>query len=366
MIRLMSRNLETIRPVGNETLQDLLNRHTKPGKLYKKEDHLIRCFSCALHCKIKDGKQGVCRVRFVKDGVLYVPWGYVAGVQVDPIEKKPFFHVLPGSDALSWGMLGCDMHCSYCQNWLTSQTLRDAAAGTLPLKATPEDLVSLALESNSPTLVSTYNEPLITSEWNYDVFKLGKEKGLYAGYVSNGNATEEVLDFLRPVLDFYKIDLKTFNDRNYRALGTTLDKVLQGIQMVKEKGFWLEVVTLVVPGFNDSEEELRKMARFLADVSPEIPWHVTAFHPDYKMTDRSYTPTKTLIKAAEIGKQEGLLFVYAGNIPGGVGKYENTYCPHCNTLLVERYGFYIKKNRIEPPGRCPNCKKTIPGRWFRQ
>ncbi len=242
--------------------------------------------------------------------------------------------------------------------------MRDEAAGTLPLEASPEELVRLAHDSGSKSVVSTYNEPLITSEWSHDVFELAKKEGLYTAYVSNGNVTEQVIEFLQPVLDFYKVDLKTFNDKNYRKLGTRLERVTSGIQLLKEKKFWVEIVTLIIPGFNDSEEELRDMARFLADVDPYMPWHVTAFHPDYKMTDRGWTPVETLLKACQIGKEEGLHYVYAGNAAGQVGKWENTYCHHCGKLLVERHGFRILKNVIERPSRCPECKTTIPGHWF--
>lgn len=365
MIRVMSYRLRPVEHEAGESLGDILRRHVRSGKVYERTPSgRIRCHSCAIRCSIPEGKSGYCRVRFVKDGELLVPWGYVAGLQIDPIEKKPFFHVMPGTDALSFGMLGCDLHCSYCQNWVTSQTLRDEAAGILPLKASPEELVQLAIESDSKTVVSTYNEPLITSEWSHDVFEVAKREGLKTAYVSNGNATEEVLEYLQPVLDFYKVDLKTFRDENYKKLGTRLERVVNGIQLLKQRKFWVEIVTLIVPGFNDSEEELRDMARFLVEVDPYMPWHVTAFHPDYKMTDRGWTPVETLIKACKIGNEEGLHYVYAGNVPGQVGKWENTYCHRCGKLLVERYGFRVRKNVIEPPGRCPECKTTIPGYWF--
>jgi pyruvate formate lyase activating enzyme len=211
-------------------------------------------------------------------------------------------------------------------------------------------------------VVSSYNEPLITTEWAVEIFQHARRAGLLTGYVSNGNATPEVLDHLRPHLDCYKVDLKTMQDKNYRWLGGVLENVLRTIEMVHERGFWVEVVTLVVPGFNDSEEELRQAARFLASVSRDIPWHVTAFHPDYKLTDRGGTPPETLMKAAEIGYEEGLHFVYAGNLPGLVGRYENTYCPGCGALLIERYGFYVRQNRLHE-GRCPDCGRAIPGIW---
>jgi pyruvate formate lyase activating enzyme len=291
-----------------------------------------------------------------------VPAGYVAALQCDPTEKKPFFHVHPGSLALTFGMLGCDLHCSYCQNWITSQALRDPKAIASPIEVSPDQVVHLAKKYRARLIVSSYNEPLITSEWAVEIFKRAKPAGFICGYVSNGNATPQVLDYIKPWVDLYKIDLKAFNDRSYRRLGGVLESVLNTIRMVHERGFWLEIVTLVVPGFNDSEQELRAAAEFIASVSPDIPWHVTAFHKDYKMTDPDNTPAETLIRAAETGYRAGLRFVYAGNLPGRVGPYENTFCPNCKSLLIERYGFRVLKNRIRD-GSCPNCGAKIPGIW---
>ena len=268
-----------------------------------------------------------------------MPFGYVAGgLASDPVEKKPFFHVHPGSDALTFGMLGCDFHCPYCQNWVTSQALREEAAASPILEITPEQIVKAARQNGARLIVSSYNEPLITAEWAVAVFQEAKRAGLACAFVSNGNATSEALDFLRPWIVAYKIDLKGFDDRRYRTLGGTLEHVTEGIRMVRARGLWLEVVTLVVPGFNDSDEELRAMAKFLVSVSSDIPWHVTAFHPDHKMTATPATTARQLIRAAEIGVEEGLHFVYAGNLPGRVGPWENTFCPQCHTALIERAG----------------------------
>ena len=347
------------------TLKDLLSKHTKEGVLYEKlPDKEVRCFSCGHRCLIREGKDGICRIRFNREGILYVPTGYVGALQCDPIEKKPFFHAFPGTDALSFGMLGCDFHCAYCQNWITSQAIRDPNAMAPPQYCTPEELVALAKKYGAPVLASTYNEPLITSEWAVEVFQAAKKAGLKCAYISNGNGTPEVLNYIRPWVDLYKVDLKSFDDQHYRQLGGVLKVVLETIERLKRMGFWLEIVTLVVPGFNDSDEELTQIAKFLASVSPEIPWHVTAFHKDYKMTDPENTSTKTLIRAAEIGKVAGLKFIYAGNIPGQVGRYENTYCPGCETLLIERYGYTILHDQLTPTGGiCPKCKQKIPGLW---
>jgi pyruvate formate lyase activating enzyme len=347
------------------SLKDVLARLTKEGELYEKlPEQRVRCVACGHRCLIPEDRDGVCKVRFNRGGILYVPHGYVAtSLQLDPVEKKPFFHALPGSGALSFGMLGCDFHCGFCQNWITSQTLRNPDAVARPNPVSPEAIVRYAQDYNAPIVTSTYNEPLITSEWAVAVFKLAKARGLKTAYVSNGNATPEVLDYLRPWLDLYKVDLKGFNDKNYRKLGGKLQTILDTIQLLVQKGFWVEVVTLVVPEFNDSDGELRDIARFLAGVSRDIPWHVTAFHPDYKMTDRGWTPPRALMRAAEIGQAEGLNFVYAGNIPGRTGSLENTYCPSCKTLLIERVGFQVRANRVGRDGTCPKCRTRIAGVW---
>jgi pyruvate formate lyase activating enzyme len=345
------------------SLGEHLARLTREGELYEKlPESRVRCFACGHRCLIPPGREGICRVRFNVAGELRVPWGYAAGLQLDPVEKKPFFHALPGAKALSFGMLGCDYHCGYCQNWVTSQALRDPDAKAPPREVSPVEIVSAALDAGARIVTSTYNEPLITSEWAVAVFREAKARGLVCSYVSNGNGTPEVLDYIRPWVSLYKVDLKGFRDRHYRELGGTLERVLWTIRALHEQGFWLEIVTLIVPGFNDSDEELRDIARFLASVSADIPWHVTAFHPDYKMTEPEPTSVATLLRAAEIGRSAGLHFVYAGNLPGHVRNWENSYCPGCNALLVERLGFRVLANRIAD-GSCPVCHRPIPGVW---
>jgi pyruvate formate lyase activating enzyme len=346
-------------------LAEVLSRRTAaaaPELVETLPDGRLRCFACGHRCPIPEGREGVCRVRYNEGGQLRVPWGYVGALQCDPIEKKPFFHALPGSDALSFGMLGCDLHCAYCQNWFTSQSIRDPEAIGQPRDVGAAKLAELAIEAGAPTVVSTYNEPLITSEWAVAVFRESRDRGLYTAYVSNGNGTPQVLDYIRPWIDFYKVDLKSMDDRHYRQLGGVLQNVLDTIRGIHERGIWLEVLTLTIPGFNDSEDELRRAAAFVASVSPDIPWHVTAFHPDYKMNDRGATPVETLLRAAELGTEEGLRYVYAGNLPGRVGEWENTRCPSCRATLIERYGFRVRRNRLRA-GACPDCGTAIPGRW---
>jgi pyruvate formate lyase activating enzyme len=349
-------------PIGS-----VLDQLTVAGELTEKlPDGSIRCNACGHHCLIREGRRGICQVRFNQGGELRVPWGYVAALNADPVEKKPFNHLLPGSIALTFGMLGCDFHCGYCQNWLTSQVLRDPAAdesANFIRRISPQQIVETARRVGAKVIASSYNEPLITSEWAVDVFKLALQAGMKCVYISNGNATPEVLQYVGPYLSGMKIDLKSMQDKNYRQLGGVLKNVLDTIQRVKEMGLWLEVVTLIVPGFNDGTTELWEAARFLAGVSADIPWHVTAFHSDYKMSDTDNTPAKTLLRAAEIGREAGLHYVYAGNLPGKVDEYETTFCPTCNTPLVKRTGYTIHAVTITPQGTCPKCGTAIPGVW---
>src|SRR5438477_3777609 len=303
-------------PGSPSPLGDLLAGQTREGELYEKlPEGRVRCFACGHRCLIPPGRDGICRVRFNEGGTLKVPFGYVGALQVDPVEKKPFFHALPGARALSFGMLGCDYHCGYCQNWLTSQALRDPRAVAPPQEVTASELVALAHAHGARIMTSTYNEPLITSEWAAAVFREARAAGLVCSYVSNGNGTPEVLDYIAPWVSLYKVDLKGFDDRHYRDLGGVLQPVLDTIKGLKQRGIWTEIVTLVVPGFNDSEEELTKIAEFLASVDTNIPWHITAFHEDYKMTSNGNTPVSTLMRAYEHGRRAGLKFIYPGNIP---------------------------------------------------
>jgi len=346
------------------TLGELLARETREGVLYDVlPDGRLRCHACGHYCPLPDGAIGVCQVRFNEGGRLRVPWGYVAGAQCDPIEKKPFFHAYPGALAYSFGMLGCDLHCGYCQNWVTSQALRDPAAVVPPLPTTPEKLVRDALRVRARVIVSTYNEPLVTSEWAVAIFKEAKAAGLTTGFVSNGNGTPEVLEYLRPWVDLYKVDLKSFDDRRYRQLGGRLEPILDTIRRLHAMGIWLEIVTLLIPGFNDSRDELMRLTSFVAGVSPDIPWHVTAFHGDYKMTDPEDTTAEMLRSAADLARGNGLRYVYAGNLPGQVGDLEDTRCASCGDVLVARHGYHIRDYRITPEGRCPSCAIAVPGRW---
>jgi len=351
------------------SLKEMLHQFSAPAAealIEHKADGAIQCFACGHRCLIKPGRDGVCRVRFNEEGTLLVPWGYAAGVACDPVEKKPFFHVLPGSDALTFGMLGCDYHCGYCQNWVTSQMLRDPDAVAPPKFVEPHVLADLAIQNGAPIIASSYNEPLITSEWAVEVFKHAKARGLRCAYISNGNGTPQVLDYIRPYVDAYKVDLKTFSDKNYRQLGGVLENVTSTIKMLKERNFWVEIVTLVVPDFSDDADDLKRMADFLASVDPLMPWHMTAFHPDYKFDRQNgfrSTTTDDLLKVVEIAQAAGLKYIYPGNLPGHVGEWENTRCHHCNATVIERRGFMVTRNHIGPDGACPACHKSLPGIW---
>jgi len=349
------------------TLATVLDELTVEGSLYQAlPDNTVRCYACGHRCLIKEGRRGICKVRFNLGGKLQVPWGYVAGLQADPIEKKPFFHILPGSDALTFGMLGCDFHCSFCQNWVSSQVLREPASAvslSYIRRLTAEQIVQAGRKARASVVASSYNEPLITSEWAVEIFQLANQAGMKCVYVSNGNATPEVLEYLRPHIVGYKIDLKTMQDRQYRRLGGVLQNVLETIRLAHTQGLWVEIVTLIIPGLNDSTEELMDTARYISSVSPNIPWHVTAYHPDFKMSRPDPTPASTLVRAAEIGQEAGLNYVYAGNLPRQVNEYENTYCPKCHTTLIKRSSYVIQQYNLTSQGTCPNCNTPIPGIW---
>ena len=355
-------------PDSYMNFEEQMRKFSSPAELSEKlVDGKTRCLACAHKCVIAPGGSGVCKVRFNEGGSLKVPWGYVSGLGLDPIEKKPFFHVLPGALTFSFGMLGCNFKCSFCQNYLTSQALRDpacSAAGIEP--ADPASLASGAREAGASFIVSTYNEPLITAEWGVAVFKEARKHGIRGAYVSNGYASPEALDYIRPHVDIYKADLKTFSDENYlKTAGGNLADVLKAIELIYAKGFWLEIVTLLIPGFNDSPEELASLAGYISGISKDIPWHVTAFYPTYQMTDRGSTPPETLLMARDIGLKKGLKYIYTGNIPGQ--GFEDTRCPSCGKALVTRRGFRILSNAIKVTkkgkGLCGNCLAAIPGIW---
>lgn len=333
------------------------------AQLYSRgDDGEVICELCAHHCRIKDGRRGICGVRENRKGVLYtLVYGWLVAEHVDPIEKKPLFHVLPGSRSYSISTVGCNFHCRHCQNFSISQPGDFAAAAPPGILRTPEYVVDGALSSGCQSISYTYVEPTIFFEFAHDCSVLAREQGLKNIFVSNGYMAEATTRKLAPVLDAINIDIKSFSDDFYRKIcAARLQPVLDTVRLMHELGVWVEITTLLIPGLNDSEAELRQIAEFIVSLDPSIPWHVTAFYPTYKMTDRPATPSSSLRKAREIGLRAGLRYVYEGNIPGAGG--ENTVCPSCQSRLVRRSGFTIEENRLVDGG-CPQCGERIAGLW---
>lgn len=323
----------------------------------------VRCFACGHRCLITEGQSGICHVRFNRGGKLWVPKNYVAACRSHSVEINTIFHVKPGAQALTFGMFGCDFHCPYCQNWTLSQALRDRRAiDEVPQPLSAHALVDQALAAGCQVVCSAYNEPLITSEWAAEVFQAAKSKGLITAFISDGNATEEVLNYLRPWLDVFRVDLKAGTPEHYRTLGGRLEVVWRSLEMAWRLGFWVEVVTLLVPFFNDDLAEIRSIVQHLTAISVDIPWHVNAFYPNYKMQDRSATSVQLLSLAASAAYAQGLKYVYVGNAPGLVPGFERTYCPQCKTPVIERYGYDTIKSKLIS-GACPHCRTPIPGIW---
>jgi pyruvate formate lyase activating enzyme len=320
----------------------------------------VHCGLCRFRCLIADGKRGICAVRENRGGTLYtLVYGKAIAEHADPIEKKPLYHVMPGSRSYSVATVGCNFRCLHCQNYSISQPVQDTLRIT-GIDLPPAEIVARALASGCRSISYTYTEPTIFFEYAYDTAVLAKQAGLRNIFVTNGYITPEALAFIRPFLDAANIDLKGFSERFYReVVHAMLREVLDSIVEYRRQGIWIELTTLVIPGWNDSDAELRGIAGFIADqVGRETPWHVSAFHPTYKLTDRPATPVETLARARQIGIDAGLRYVYEGNVPGEGG--ENTNCPACGVLLVERRGFSLQQNRIQA-GKCPACAAVIDG-----
>ncbi len=328
------------------------------------KDQVVQCRVCEHYCTLHPGEWGKCGVRVNRDGKIYLAvYGSAVAAHVDPIEKKPLFHFLPGSRAFSIGTYGCNMRCAWCQNWQISQVRQvDTRRNTVGEALPPEAVVEAALQSHSKSIAYTYNEPTVFFEYTYDTAKLAHERGLKNVYVSNGFMSPETLQRIAPYLDAINVDLKGFTNELYEQYsGARLEPVKRNIAAIAhETDIWIEVTTLVIPGLNDSDEELRAAATWLAKVNPEIPWHLSAFHPDYQMLNRSRTPNATLERAYAIGKAAGLRYIYLGNVLDS--KHESTVCPACDTVLVQRYG-YNTREHWRTPGVCPTCNTRIPGIW---
>ena len=335
----------------------------KKAMLYDElEDERVQCYLCAHRCRIAEGKRGVCYVRENRDGTLYtLVYGRTVSQHVDPIEKKPLAHFHPGTSAYSIATVGCNFRCEWCQNASISQMPRERHF-IMGEEASPEEIVAAAKRSGCRSIAYTYTEPTIFFEYAYDTAKLAHEEGIANVFVTNGFMTSgpgEMLDTFAPYLDAANVDLKAFRDETYRQfVGARLQPVLDSLKKMKDLGVWVEVTTLIVPGINDDEEELRDAAQFVAgELGPETPWHISRFYPGYQMTNRSPTPLTTLERAQEIGEEEGLRYIYVGNIPGEA----NTKCHDCGELLIRRSGYRILDNRIASGGVCPNCGTEVAG-----
>jgi pyruvate formate lyase activating enzyme len=321
----------------------------------------VRCRLCAHRCVIAAGKQGVCNVRENRDGRLEtLVYGEVVAAHVDPIEKKPFYHFLPGSKALSVATAGCNFRCGFCQNWQISQAPRRKGGGIAGEPFPPADVVRAALDQDCRSISYTYTEPTVFFEYAYDTAKLAREAGLLNNFVTNGFMTLEALEAIAPYLDAANVDLKAFEEGTYKKVcGARLEPVLESIRSMRRLGIWVEVTTLVVPGLNDGADELAAMARFVASVDPDIPWHISRFHPDYEYTQAPPTPVATLRAAAETGRRAGLRHVYIGNVSG---ESEDTLCHSCGSVLIRRRGFAVVSNTLRG-SLCPSCGTRLAGRF---
>lgn len=323
----------------------------------KLKDGKVKCHLCPHECTIGEGKRGICGVRENKNGILYsLNYGKLVAENLDPIEKKPLFHFLPGSLSYSIATVGCNLRCLHCQNSEISQFRAEIIPGK---ERTPQEALEIALNYGAKSISYTYTEPTIFFEFAYELAKLAHNKGLKNNFVTNGYANREAWEKIAPYLGGANIDLKSFRDNFYRKIcGAQLKPVLESITLLKALGVWIEVTTLIIPTLNDSEEELRDIARFIASLDKSIPWHVTAFYPHYKLTQFPPTPATKLFRAREIGLEEGLKYVYVGNILGGEG--ENTYCSGCGSLLIRRRGFSVAKLALTE-GKCRKCGKVLEG-----
>jgi len=326
------------------------------------DNNTVHCHLCSHNCRITEGDYGFCGMRQNVEGELFTyAYGEVIAGHIDPIEKKPLYHFLPGSSAFSMATIGCNFQCPYCQNWTISQKSQKGG-GEEGYKITPQEIVDQALQNNCRSISYTYTEPTIFFEYAYDTAKIAKQNGIYNNFVTNGYMTKDAIETISPYLDAANVDLKFFNDDSYREICKgSLQPVLDSIQNMKKAGIWVEATTLIIPGRNDSEEELRNIAGFLAKTGNEIPWHISRYHPDYKYKSPGSTPLETMEKAMSIGKEEGLKYVYLGNVYQEGG---DTLCPGCGTSLIERTGFSAQKTPdLTEEGKCRKCGGIIEGVW---
>lgn len=346
--------------------------------LYEKlTDNKVKCLACSWYCKINAGQVGICATRLNKNGNLYsLVYGKAIGLYLDPVEKKPLYHFLPGSRIFSFGTAGCNFGCLFCQNWEMSQTIKNYQLRVKNLEKnivniieqmsttiTPRKIISMTVEQGARGIAYTYNEPAIFVEFAHDTARLAKKRGLKNIYVSNGFESTEAFNYIKDYLDAINIDLKSFRSEFYQKISKSkIEPVLNNIKKFFQSGIETELTTLIIPGYNDSQGELSATANFIVNVSKDIPWHISAFYPAYQMLNVSPTPRKTLIGAYEIGKKAGLHYVYVGNVLDS--KRSATFCPNCNRLLVGRDGYYIDVRGLDlDKGRCRGCQEKIYGVW---
>lgn len=325
------------------------------------EDDTVGCYLCAHRCVIKSGRRGICGVRENQGGVLQtLVYGKLIARHIDPIEKKPLYHFLPGTLSYSIATVGCNFKCRFCQNADIAQMPADQRGMIIGDPATPEQVVAAALQGNCRSIAYTYTEPTVFFEFAYETARKAHAEGIRNVFVTNGYMTAEALEMIQPYLDAANVDLKAFGNNYYKKLcGAKLEPVKQTLRSMKSFGIFVEVTTLIVPGLNDDPHELAQLADFLVnDLGPDTPWHISRFHPTYRLTDRPPTPTATLLAARDIGMRAGLRYVYTGNVPGQ--ESENTFCYQCGHMLIERWGFRIRRYEIEN-GRCRHCRAPIDG-----
>lgn len=336
----------------------------KEALLYRKQDDgLVHCYLCSHHCRIKEKQFGFCGVRQNVGGVLYThAYGEVIAAHVDPVEKKPLYHFLPGSKSFSVATIGCNFRCGFCQNWEISQASFKEGRELGGDEFSPEEIVEGAVANSCRSIAYTYTEPTIFFEYAFDTAQIAKKQGLYNIFVTNGYMTGDMLEAIRPYLDAANVDLKFFRDQSYKTVCSgSLQPVLDSIRLMRKMDIWVEVTTLVVPGLNDSKKELSDIAGFIAGVDTAIPWHISRYHPDYKYNKEPPTPETTLAMAAQLGRDAGLDFVYVGN---AAGVSDDTYCPMCKKLLIRRKGFDVYDYNIED-GKCVSCAATVAGLFDR-
>lgn len=353
-------------PVLAATLQRELEAgvFTRSGELWEEAGTALRCVACAHRCVIADGSHGACGVRANRGGELHVPYGYVARRYVRAVETNTMFHVAPGARALTFGMFGCDLRCPYCHNHRLSQALRDGASEEHPTEMSPERLVEEAVAAGCAVLCAAYNEPMVSAEWTRLVFERARERGLVTALVTDGHSTPEAIRYMRPATDVFRVDLKAHNEEAYKRLGGRMQPVLQSIALAHELGYWVEVVTLVVPGINQEPSAIASIGRELRAIDPAIPWHLNGFVPRYRLLENPPADPLFLMMAAGAAYVAGSQFVYVGNV-AGCGELAHTRCPACRAVLVRRANYETQESRLVG-NRCGECAHELPGLWGRR